>query len=90
MSHLLSSVDPVLLYCDTNGPTAAPTVVSLSLNCSCLIRARAKLPGHRYRVPLRLQTALTHLGNEEQGQGGGCLVSTPVGTHLGDWIVSSD
>jgi hypothetical protein len=29
MSHLLSSVDPVL-YCDTNGPTHAPTVFSLA------------------------------------------------------------
>ena len=29
MSHLLSSVDPVL-YCDTNGPTYAPTVLSLA------------------------------------------------------------
>ena len=28
MSHLLSSVDPVL-YCDTNGPTHAPAVLSL-------------------------------------------------------------
>jgi hypothetical protein len=29
MSHLLSSVDPVL-YCDTNGPTHVPTVLSLA------------------------------------------------------------
>jgi hypothetical protein len=28
MSYLLSSVDPVL-YCDTNGPTHAPTLSSL-------------------------------------------------------------
>jgi hypothetical protein len=29
MSHLLSSVDPVL-YCNTNGPTQVPTVLSLA------------------------------------------------------------
>ena len=44
MSHLLSSVDPVL-YCDTNGPTRAPAVLSLapsaaSVSASSLVLLR--------------------------------------------------
>jgi hypothetical protein len=41
MSHLLSSADPVL-YCDTNGPTHAPTVLSLASSTVCALLQRLR------------------------------------------------